>query len=131
MLLVRSSDLSPIYEIREGGEARSIRVKSPNSFAIEHLIPSEVNWMFDSRKGFDGETDTIYEVSPETGESLGQYRIRSKARSKDQISCVLQGGDFVGIRHQQGKLTVVRGTAEHAKKSGDICRSVNSKTAYP
>ena len=78
MLLVRSSDLSPIYEIREGGEARSIRVKSPNSFAIEHFIPSEVNWMFDFRKGFDGETDTIYEVSPETGESLGQYRIRSK-----------------------------------------------------
>lgn len=115
VLLVRSSDLSPIYEIREGGEARSVRVKSLGGFAIEHFIPSEVNWMFNFRKGFDGETDTIYEVSPETGELLGQYRIRSKEGAKDQISCVLQGGDFIGIRHQQGKLTVVRGTAEHAK----------------
>jgi hypothetical protein len=115
VLLVRSGDLSPIYEIREGGEARSVRIKSPDGFAIDHFIPSDKNWMVDFRKGLAEETDTIYEVSPETGEILGHYRIRGEEGAKDQISCVLQGGDFVGIRHQKAKLTIVRGTAEHTQ----------------
>jgi hypothetical protein len=116
VLLVRAGNTTPIYEIRESGEVRAVRVKAPNGVAIDHLIPSDHNWFIDVRKGsLEEKTDTIYEVSPETGELLREYRIESEDRLKEDLSCVIQDS-FSGIRHQQGRLTVLRGVAEPAKR---------------
>jgi hypothetical protein len=118
ILLVRSGNVSPIYEIREGGEAREVRVKAPDGLQIGRLIPSDTNWLIDFRgKLLDKKTDAIYEVSPETGEMMRQYHIESEEGSKDEVSCMVQGS-LIGLRHSKGRLTVVRGTAEpHQNKA--------------
>lgn len=119
VLLVRAGNTTPIYEIRESGEVRAVRVKTPSGVAIDHLIPSDHNWFIDVRKGLLGDKqDAIYEVSPETGELLRQYRIEGEDSLEDGLSCAVQDS-FSGIRHQHGRLMVIRGVAEPAKRKAN------------
>jgi hypothetical protein len=119
MLLVRAAIETPIYEIRESGEVRAVRVKLPSGLTMDHLIPSSQNWLIDVRKSvLADESETIYEISPESGEPLRLYRIENKAGLKEALACEGQG-TFTGIRHQSGRLTVLRGTAELAKQKAN------------
>jgi hypothetical protein len=123
MLLVRAGSETPIYEIRESGEVRTVRVKIPNGLTVDHLIPSSRNWFIGVRKSvLADESETIYEISPESGKPLRLYRIENKDGPKEALACEDQG-TFSGIRHQQGRLTVLRGTAEPVKqKASSVAR---------
>lgn len=119
MLLVRAGTDTPIYEIRESGEVRTVRVKLPNGLTMDHLIPSSRNWFIDVRRSLLAEeSGTIYEISPETGKPLRLYRIENKDGLKEALACEAEG-TFSGIRHQRGRLTVIRGTAEPAKQKAN------------
>jgi hypothetical protein len=95
---------------------RAVRVHIPNGLTIDHFISSDRNWFIDAHEGFlshDG--DAIYEVSPENGELLREYRVDIKNNVEESISCEAQS-QFVGIRHRDGKLTVLHGIAEPTAK---------------
>jgi len=116
VLLERAGNIAPIYEIRESGEVRAVRLKIPNGLTLDHFIPSDHNWFIAVRKDpNDMASETIYEVNPENGEPLRQYRIESKNGFEEALSCATQDG-FTGIRHKQGRLTVLHGVAEPAKQ---------------
>ena len=98
VLLVRVGSATPIYEIRESGEVRPVRVKIPNGLVIDHLIPSDRNWFLDVRTGpLADKSDTVYEVKPDDGELIGQYRIEIKSGVEEALSCKFQDS-FTGIR---------------------------------
>src|SRR6266700_1472397 len=116
VLLIRGVDTVPLYEIRESGEVRTVRLKLPNGFIVDHLLPSDHNWFFAVRESeFDMKSETFYEVNPENGEPLRHYRIESKNGLEETLACVFQD-EFIGIRHKHGRLTVLRGVAEPAKR---------------
>jgi hypothetical protein len=116
VLLIRAGNVTPIYEIRESGEVRPVRLKIPDGLTVDRLVPSDRNWFLVVREGtFADKSETIYEINPENGEPLRQYRIPSKSELEETISCTFQDG-FVGISHRQGRLTVLHGVAEPAKQ---------------
>jgi hypothetical protein len=115
VLLIRGGNVTPTYEIRESGEVRPVRIKIPDGLTVDHLVPSDRNWFLVVREGLLADkSDTIYEVNSENGEPVRQYRIPSKSELKEAISCAFRDG-FVGLSHQQGRLTVLHGVAEPAK----------------
>jgi hypothetical protein len=109
VLLVRSGSVAPVYEIRETGAARAVKIKSPGNLSISKLIPSNQSWFIDFRGPLGDDAEAIYEVNPETGELLRQYRMEDGSGAKVELSCVING-NFIGFRHQEGKLTVLKGT---------------------
>jgi hypothetical protein len=122
VLLVRFGTAIRVYEVRDSGEVRAVRVKIPNGLAVKGFIPSERNWLIDVGETLNmaDETDTIYEVSPENGEALRQYRMEIKNQLEQAVSCQAQGS-FRGIGHQQGRLTMLQGIAEPAtEKAGSV-----------
>src|SRR5262249_26196038 len=63
VLLIRSGSVTPIYEIRESGEVRPVRVKIPNGLTVDYLIPSDRNWFLDVRTSpLAHESDAVYEI---------------------------------------------------------------------
>ena len=106
ILFLRGLDSSRIYEIRDSGEVRMVKIKNTARFDVEGLLPSDRNWFVDAG-------DDLYEISPETGELLGQYRVGKGESRKDQLACVFEG-KFVGLRHRDGKMTLLSGVAEAA-----------------
>jgi hypothetical protein len=60
-------------------------------------------------------------VSPSTGEFLGRYLAEGSGRNKSvsegqsDLACV-HDGEFISVRHKDGKLTVLRGTAVARKE---------------
>ena len=105
ILFLRGLDSSRIYEIRESGEVRMLKIKNTAGLNVDGLLPSDRNWFVHS-------ADEFFEVNPETGDLLGRYRL-PKTSEKDHLACVLEG-KFVGLRHQDGKVTLLTGLAEPA-----------------
>ena len=115
VLLVRAGT-TLIYEIQESGEVRAVKAMLPGGMAIDHLVPSDRNWIIAARsRPLDAQSESIYEVHPETGAVVAEYRILKTDNSSATLSCQSQNS-FSGIDHQEGRLTVVKGSEEPAKE---------------
>lgn len=114
VLLVRAGT-ALIYEIQESGEIRAVRTMLPSDMAVDHLVRSDRNWFIAARSNpLDEQSESIYEVHPKTGAVLAKYRILKTNGSSATVSCRNQNS-FRGIDHQEGRLTVLNGSAEPAK----------------
>jgi hypothetical protein len=121
-LYVRSRTGAPIYAIGAGGEAQAVKIKAIEGYSVEYLLPSDQNWFVVSAEQgkFSGGKSVIYEVNPSSGEFLNRYlapgsgRTKSVAEGQSDLACVHEG-EFISVRHQDGKLTVLRGTPVPAK----------------
>jgi len=124
VLYVRGGTGAPIYEINPGGEAHPVKIKSREGYSVEYMIPTDRNWFIvstESGKGFDSKR-VVDELSPSNGELLAHYVIEGAGREKavadgqSDVAC-FHAGEFVSVRHQAGKLTVLHGTPTDAKNS--------------
>jgi len=117
VLYVQGRSGAQIYEISAGGEAQTVKIKAPQGYAVEYLIPSDRNWFVVSAEQgkFTDAKSVIYEVNPSSGEFLGRYvaegsgRTKSVSEGESDVACVHEG-EFISVRHQDGKLTVLHGT---------------------
>jgi len=124
VLYVRGHSVAPIYEIRESGEVRMIKIRAPNGQAVEGFIPSDRNWlvMF-GRSGElpNTEHNTLYEVEMTRGELLREYKVEQYARFSEadqEVACVYQD-EFRAVRHEKGKLVMLRGTPKPSINASD------------
>jgi hypothetical protein len=123
VLYIRGRSGAPIYEIGAGGEAKEVKIKSPEGYSVEYLLPSDRNWFVVSteRGKYTDAKSVIYEVNPSTGEFLGRYLAEGSGRSKSvsegqsDLACV-HDGVFISVRHEDGKLTVLRGSVVPVKE---------------
>jgi hypothetical protein len=106
VVFLREADFSRIYEIRNTGEVRMVKVRKPADLAFDGILQSDRNW-FAYAKG------ELYEIDPETGELLGHFRVRHANPRQDQLACFVDG-KFVGLRHKDGKMTLLTGLVEAA-----------------
>jgi hypothetical protein len=115
VLYVRGHSGAPIYEISESGEVRVIKIKAPGGHAVEGFIPSDRNWLVTFGQTGElpnREQSDLYEVDMETGELLREYRVEQYSRFSDaeqEVACVYQD-EFRAVRHEKGKLVMLRGT---------------------
>jgi len=88
------------------------------------MIPSDRNWFVvstESGKGFYSNR-VVDELSPSRGELLAHYVIEGAGREKaivegqSDVACFHEG-EFVSVRHQAGKITVLHGTPTAAKNN--------------
>ncbi len=122
VLYVRGRSGALIYEITAGGEAQAVKIKTPEGYRIEYLLPSDRNWFVVSAEqgGFTDTKSVIYEVNPSSGELLRRYlaegsgRAKSVSEGQSDLACIHEG-EFISVRHQDGKLTVLRGTPVAAR----------------
>jgi hypothetical protein len=117
VLYVRGHSGSPMYQIRESGEVRRVKIKPPSGRSVEGFIPSDRNWLVDFGKvgGLPNREDSaLYEVDLATGELLHYYRVEQYSRFSEadqEVACVYQG-EFRAIRHENGRLMMLRGMPE-------------------
>jgi hypothetical protein len=113
---------APIYDINTGGQARPVKIKSPEGYSIDHMIPSDRNWFVafaESGKDFQAK-GVVDEVIPSSGELLVRYLVEEAGHTKElaggqsDVACFHQG-EFVSVYRQAGKFTVLRGTPAPAK----------------
>lgn len=115
VLYVRGHSGAPIYEISESGEVRVIKIKAPGGHAVEGFIPSDRNWLVTFGKTGElpnREQSDLYDVDMATGELLREYRVEQYSRFSDaeqEVACVYQD-EFRAVRHEKGKLVMLRGT---------------------
>jgi hypothetical protein len=123
ILYIRGHSGAPVYEIHEGGEAKPVRIKTPDDYPVDYLLPSDRNWYVvstETGKISDAKSD-IYELDPSTGETIrrvlaeGAGRAKSISEGQSDLACVHEG-EFVLVRHKDAKLTVMRGTPVPAQK---------------
>jgi len=114
LLLVRSITTTPVFEIRDSGEVHAIRVQALPGHAVDHMIPSDGNWLIDfgaaATKGISQREHVLYEVTSDTGERLHTYRVAAD-HERAYLSC-RHGGNFSAIEQRDGRLTLLRGSAE-------------------
>lgn len=124
ILYIRGRTGAPIYKIGAGGEAHRVKIKSREGYSVEYMIPSDRNWFVvstESGKG-SGSKSVVDELSPSTGELLAHYAIEGAGREKtlaegqSDVACFHEG-EFVSVRHQTGKLTVLHGTPTGTKNN--------------
>jgi hypothetical protein len=106
VLFLREADFSRIYEIRNTCEVRMVKIRRPADLAFDGILQSDRNW-------FAYVKDELYEIDPETGELLGHFRVRHANPRQDQLACFVDG-KFVGLRHKDGRMTLLTGTVEAA-----------------
>ena len=117
VLYVRSRTGAPIYEITAGGEAQAVKIRASEGYSVDYFLPSDSNWFVVSTEQgkFSGAKSLIYEVNPSSGEFLRRYlaegagQTKSISEGQSDLACV-HDGQFVSVRHQDGKLTVLHGT---------------------
>ena len=122
VLYVRGRTGAPIYEVRAGGDASPVKIKAPDGYSVEYLLPSDRNWFVVSTEQgkFTGAKSRIYEVNPSTGEVIARYlaegagQAKSITEGESDLACFHEG-EFVSVRHQDGKLTVLHGTPTVAR----------------
>lgn len=113
ILFLRSQASMRVYEIQESGEVRSVKIKAPEGYEVEALIPTDRNWLIRFRKpspnrGLSDAQHSLFEVDPANGQLVREYRVKAPATD---VSCFLNN-EFLAVRNKDGKLTVVRGVAE-------------------
>jgi hypothetical protein len=122
VLYIRARTGAPIYEIREGGDAQRLKISAPEGYSVEYLLPSDRNWFVVSTeqgKMTDAKSK-IYEVNPSTGEVLARYlaegagHAKSITEGQSDLACFHEG-EFISVRHKDGKLSVLHGTPAIAK----------------
>jgi hypothetical protein len=122
ILYIRGRSGAPIYEIRDGGETRTVKIKALGGYAVDYILPSDRNWFVVSTEfgKFTDAKSVVYEVNPSNGELLRQFLAEGSGRGKtvsegqSDLVCVHEG-EFTAVRHQDGKLTILHGTPVPAK----------------
>jgi hypothetical protein len=117
VLYVRGHSGAPIYEITESGEVRAVKIKAPSGHAVDGFIPSDRNWLVTFGQMGElpnREQSVLYEVDMATGELLREYRVEQYSRfseAEQEVACVYQD-EFRAVRHEKGKLVMLRGTPQ-------------------
>jgi hypothetical protein len=119
VLYVRGRTGAPIYEINAGGEAHPVKIRSPEGYSVDYMIPSNRNWfVVSTESGKDIQAKSVVdELSPSSGELLAHHLVEGAGNEEAGLSDVacFHDGQFVAVRHQAGKLTVLHGTPTPAK----------------
>jgi hypothetical protein len=122
VLFVRGRTGTPIYEIDAGGQAHPVKIKSPEGYSVDYMIPSDRNWFVafaESGKDFQAKS-VVDELSPSSGELLVHYLVEEAghteelAEGQSDVACFHEG-EFISVYRQAGKLTVLHGTPTPAK----------------
>jgi hypothetical protein len=122
VLYVRGRTGAPIYEINAGGQAHPVKIKSPEGYSVDYMIPSDRNWFVvfaESGKDFEAKS-VVDELSPSSGELLAHYLVEGAghteefAEGQSDVACFHEG-EFVSVYRQAGKFTVLHGTPTPAK----------------
>ena len=111
VLVLRGLTKNPrVYEIRESGEVRAVDVASPEGYSHGWMLASDTNWLMRFAKTDADGVWSLFEVDPENGKLLREYRVKTPDA---QLSC-FSDGEFWGVRHdvKEGNLKVVRGIAQ-------------------
>lgn len=100
-----------VYDVSEGGRIRTVTVKAPHGYHLVRVIAMDRNWLVDFYSPDHFKDRLFFEVDPETGNLLREYRLKDADTST--LSC-FGGGEFWGLRRdvKEGKLKVVRGSAQ-------------------
>ena len=122
VLYVRGRTGAPIHEINPGGEAHPVKIKSPEGYSVDHMIPSDRNWfVVFAESGKDVPARSVVdELSPSSGELLAHYLVEEAEQTKEfaggqsDLACFHEG-EFVSVYRQAGKFTVLHGTPTRAK----------------
>jgi hypothetical protein len=104
----------PLLEVSEGGEARVIRPKLPETEDIEGLIPSDHN-LYVIAASKTEPTDphsSIYEIDPADGTLMRTY-VLGGGVAADALACV-NDGKFLSIDYGEGGVVPLVGSAEPA-----------------
>jgi hypothetical protein len=113
---------APIYAINAGGQAHPVKIKSPEGYSVDYMIPSDRNWFVafaESGKDFQAKS-IVGELSPSSGELLARYLVEEAGHTKEfaegqsEVACFHEG-EFISVYRQAGKFTVLHGTPTPAK----------------
>src|SRR5271155_69023 len=122
VLFVRGRTGAPIYEINAGGQAHPVKIKSPEGYSVDYMIPSDRNWFVafaESGKDFQAKS-IVDELSPSSGELLARYLVEEAGHTKEfaegqsEVACFHEG-EFISVYRQAGKLTVLHGMPTPSK----------------
>ncbi|HET6178244.1 MAG TPA: hypothetical protein VFE61_15015 [Candidatus Sulfotelmatobacter sp.] len=113
ILFLRSMAGKRVYEIQESGQVRMVTIKPPEGYGVEGLVATDRNWLVRFRKPKPGGAwsdaeHSLFEVDPQSGKLLTEYRVKPPDTG---VSCFFDG-KFWAVRRGDGKLIVVRGSAE-------------------
>jgi len=122
VLYVRGHTGALIYEINAGGEAHAVKIKSRDGYSVEYMLPSDRNWFVVSTESGQNRhaKSVLDELNPSSGELLARYLVEGVGHTKvvaegqSDVACFHEG-QFVSVRHQGGKLTVLHGEPMPAK----------------
>ncbi len=120
VLVVRALTGRPVFEVGDGGAVRAVKVKASGQSGVDHMIPSDANWLVDfaalkSGEDLSDREHTLFEVDPETGAVLAAYRI-GPSESRISLSC-WYAGSFTAIEQRDGRIIRLHGSAEPDKPS--------------
>lgn len=126
VLYVRGNTGAPIYEINAAGDPDPVKIKSPDDYSVEHLLPSDRNWFVVSTSGEGRHIKSmVEELNPSTGEPLARYLVEGAGRTKtiesgQSDAACFHDGVFIAVRHQDGKLMLLVGTPTPAVEAGAL-----------
>jgi len=111
VLFYRVGTGNTVYDISEGGRVRSVNVKAPHGYNVHSLIAMDRSWLVDFYAPDSSEHRLLFEVDPETGNLLREYRLKDAETTT--LSC-FGNREFWGLRRDEkdSKLKVVRGNAQ-------------------
>jgi hypothetical protein len=103
-----------LIEVSEGGEARAIRPKLPETEDIKSLIPSDHNLyvIAASKTEPTNSHGSIYEIDPVVGTLMRTY-VLGGGVTADALACVIDGR-FLSIDYGEGGVVPIVGSAEPA-----------------
>ena len=111
ILFYRAGSGNTVYDVSEGGRVHTVTVKAPQGYLLHSVIAMDRNWLVDFYSPDHPKDRLLFEVDPETGSLLREYRLKDAATTT--LSCF---GDrqFWGLRRdvKEGKLKVVHGSAQ-------------------
>ena len=110
VLFYRPGSGNTIYDVSEGGRVRTIAVKAPQGQMLQRVIAMDRNWLVSFYSPGDSKDRLLFEVDPQTGSLLREYRLKDAETST--LSC-FGNGEFWGLHRdvKDSKLKVVRGSA--------------------
>jgi hypothetical protein len=114
IVIAQSQGGHPLIEVSEGGEARAIRPKLPETEDIKSLIPSDHNLyvIAASKAEPTNPHGSIYEIDPVEGALMRTYVVGGGVTA-DALACVIDG-KFLSIDYGEGGVVPIIGSAEPA-----------------
>ena len=119
VLYFRGRTGEPIYRITAGGEVSPVKIKSEEGYSVNYILPSDRNWFVVPTESGKDAKSIVDELSPARREVIAHYLVEGAGREVSgpfDVTC-FHDGQFVAVRVQEGKLTVLHGVPTPAGKN--------------